>query len=318
MASAGGGTVPQFGIAIVPAAAALDRIRSLARAADETALDLVGIQDHPYQSRFLDTWSLIPMLLAETKRISVFTDVANLPLRPPAVMAKAAASLDVQSAGRFELGLGAGALPGQIASMGGPPRTPGESVEALEEAIDVIRLMWSSERTVSFDGTYYRLDEAHPGPQPVHPIGIWVGAFKPRMIGLVGRKADGWLPSLGVLTREELRAANKLIDATAKQAGRDPRSIRRVINVQGLIGEEPAPPRSSLPVGYLAGEPLAGPPEWWVQTLTGFVADGFDTLVFWPVEPTPDQVALFAGEVVPRLAGLAGPDPSSTRVSDQP
>jgi len=313
MASAGGGTVHRFGISIVPAVAALDGIRSLARTADEAALDLVGIQDHPYQGRFLDTWSLIPMLLAETKRISVFTDVANLPLRPPAVMAKAAASLDVQSAGRFELGLGAGVLPGQIASMGGPPRTPGESVEALEEAIDVIRLMWSSERTVSLEGTYYRLDEAHPGPQPVHPIGIWVGAFKPRMIGLVGRKADGWLPSLGVLTREELRGANELIDATAKQAGRDPRSIRRVINVQGLIGEEPAPPRSSLPVGYLAGEPLAGPPEWWVETLAGFVADGFDTLVFWPVDPKPDQVELFAGEVVPLLAGLADASGSRAR-----
>jgi alkanesulfonate monooxygenase SsuD/methylene tetrahydromethanopterin reductase-like flavin-dependent oxidoreductase (luciferase family) len=246
------------------------------------------------------------MLLAETKRISVFTDVANLPLRPPAVMAKAAASLDVQSGGRFELGLGAGALPEQIASMGGPPRTRGESVEALEEAIDVIRLMWSSERSVSFEGKYYRLDGARPGPQPPHPIGIWVGAFKPRMIGLVGRKADGWLPSLGVLTREELRAANELIDATAKEAGRNPRSIRRVINVQGLIGEEPAPLRSSLPVGYLAGEPLAGPPEWWVETLAGLVADGFDTLVFWPVDSTPDQVELFAGEVVPRLTGPGG------------
>src|ERR1700726_5100983 len=126
-------------------------------------------------------------------------------------------------------------------------------------------------------------------------MGIWGGAFKPRMIGLVGRKADGWLPSLGVLTREELRAANELIDATAGTAGRDPRSIRRVINVQALIGEDPAPPRSSLPGGYLGGEPLAGPPERWVETLAGFVADGFDTLVFWPIDPTPDQVELFAG-----------------------
>jgi alkanesulfonate monooxygenase SsuD/methylene tetrahydromethanopterin reductase-like flavin-dependent oxidoreductase (luciferase family) len=305
MATGVGGTALRFGIAIVPATESLDRIRALVRTADEAALDLVGIQDHPYQRRFLDTWSLIPMLLAVTKRISLFTDVANLPLRPPAVMAKAAASLDVQSGGRFELGLGAGALPDVIASMGGPRRTPGESVEALEEAIDVIRLMWSSERSVSFDGKYYRLDGARPGPQPAHPIGIWVGAFKPRMLRLVGRKADGWLPSLGVLTRDELRAGNERIDAAAETAGREPRSIRRVLNVQGVIGNKPAPPRSSLPVGYLAGEPLAGPPERWVETLAGFVADGFDTLVFWPVDPTPDQVELLAGEVVPRLRELA-------------
>jgi alkanesulfonate monooxygenase SsuD/methylene tetrahydromethanopterin reductase-like flavin-dependent oxidoreductase (luciferase family) len=220
-------------------------------------------------------------------------------------MAKAAASLDVQSGGRFELGLGAGGFPDQIASMGGPRRAPGESVEALEEAIDVIRLMWSSERSVSFEGKYYTLDGARPGPQPAHPIGIWVGAFKPRMMRLVGRKADGWLPSLGVLTRDELRAGNERIDEAAEKAGREPRSIRRVLNLQGVIGDKPAPPRSSLPVGYLAGEPLAGPPDWWVDTLAEFVADGFDTLVFWPVDPTPDQVELLAAEVVPRLVSPA-------------
>jgi len=241
------------------------------------------------------------MLLAETKRISFFTDVANLPLRPPAVMAKAAASLDVLSGGRFELGLGAGGFPDVIAGMGGPRRTAGEAVEALDEAIDMIRLMWSGERSVSFDGQHYTLDGARPGPQPAHPIGIWLGAFRPRMLRLTGRKADGWLPSLGVLTRDELRAGNEQIDAAAEKAGREPRSIRRILNLQGVIGDRPAPPRSSLPVGYLAGEPLAGPPDWWVDTLGGFVADGFDTLVFWPVDTAPGQVELLAGEVVLRL-----------------
>src|SRR4051794_11631204 len=292
----------RFGISIVPATEALDRNRELVRTADEAGLDLVGVQDHPYQRHFLDTWSLIPTLLAETERISFFTDVANLPLRPPAVMAKAAASLDVLSGGRFELGLGAGGFPDVIAGIGGPRRTPGEAVEALDEAIDVIRLMWSSERSVSFEGTHYRLDDARPGPQPVHPIGIWLGAFKPRMLRLVGRKADGWLPSLGVLTRDELRAGNERIDAAAEKAGRDPRSIRRIINVQGVIGNRPAPPRSSLPVGYLAGEPLAGPSEWWVDTPAGVVADGVDTLVFWPVDTEPEQVERLAADVVPRLA----------------
>src|SRR3954449_8453115 len=229
----------EVGISIVPWADSLDRTRELVRVADEGGLPLVGIQDHPYQHHFLDTWSLIPTLLAETKRISFFTDVANLPLRPPAVMAKAAASLDVLSGGRFELGLGAGAIPDVISNFGGPRRSPGESVEALDEAIDVIRLLWSEERSVSFQGNYYRLDDARPGPRPAHPIGIWVGAFKPRMLRLVGRKADGWLPSLRGLTREGVRAAHELIDASAEKAGRDPVSIRRIINLQGFIGEGP-------------------------------------------------------------------------------
>jgi alkanesulfonate monooxygenase SsuD/methylene tetrahydromethanopterin reductase-like flavin-dependent oxidoreductase (luciferase family) len=294
-------TTLQFGISLVPATQKLDRIRELVRAADAAAIDLVGIQDHPYQHHFLDTWSLIATLLAETERISFFTDVANLPLRPPAVMAKAAASLDVLSGGRFELGLGAGGLPDVIAGFGGPRRTPGESVEALEEALDVIRQLWSAERSVSFDGRYYRLDDARPGPRPAHPIEIWVGAFKPRMLRLVGRKADGWLPSLGVLTPDELRAGNERIDTAADKAGRDRSAIRRIINLQGVIGEGPAPARAELPVGYLAGEPLAGPADWWVETLAGFVDDGFDTVVFWPVDPEPGQVELLAGDVVPHL-----------------
>jgi hypothetical protein len=68
--------------------------------------------------------------------------------------------------------------------------------------------------------------------------------------------------------------------------------------VQGVIGERAAPSRSELPVGYLAGEPLAGSADWWVETLAGFVDDGFDTLVFWPVDTAPAQVDLLASEVV--------------------
>jgi alkanesulfonate monooxygenase SsuD/methylene tetrahydromethanopterin reductase-like flavin-dependent oxidoreductase (luciferase family) len=293
---------PTTGLSLIPYADSLDQIRELVRAAEEGGLELVGIQDHPYQARFLDTLSLIATLLAETRRISFFTDVANLPLRPPAVLAKAAASLDVLSEGRFELGLGAGGYQDQIAGMGGPRRAPAESVDALEEAIEVIRLMWSGERMVSFEGRHYRLADAHPGPRPVHPIGIWLGAFKPRMQRLTGAKADGWIPSLGPLNAEELREGNKRIDAAADAAGRDPGQIRRVLNLQGVIDQSRTPPGGRLPVGYMLGEPLAGPPEWWAETLMGFAEDGFDTFVFWPVEPSPRQVELFSGEVVPLLS----------------
>ncbi len=264
------------GISVIPFADALPRIRELVRAADDAGLDVVGIQDHPYQARFLDAFALIATLLAETRRVSLFTDVANLPLRPPAMIAKAAATLDLASGGRFELGLGAGANQDQIAGVGGPRRSPGESVDALDEAIDVIRLMW-------------------PGPRPSHPIGIWLGAFRPRMQRLAGRKADGWVPSLGPLTPDDLREGNRRIDEAAAAARRDPRVIRRVLNLQGVIGESRTAPAGRLPVGSIqVGEPLAGPPDWWAETLAGFAADGFDTLVFWPIDPTAEQVQLFA------------------------
>src|SRR5256885_12572602 len=174
----------EFGIFPVPNAAEADELIERVIAAEQAGLDLVGIQDHPYQRRFLDTWSLIPFLAARTERVRFFPDVANLPLRPPAVMAKAAATIDLLSGGRFELGLGAGAFWEAIGAMGGPLRSGKESVEALEEAIAVVRAMWSGERTVEFSGRHYSLAGLHPGPAPAHDIGIWLGTYGPRMVRL--------------------------------------------------------------------------------------------------------------------------------------
>src|SRR3954468_12036737 len=220
----------EFGIFPVPNAEHAQAIEEQVVAADRAGLDLVGIQDHPYQRRFLDTWALIPFLAARTETIRFFPDVANLPLRPPAVMAKAAASIDLLSGGRVLPRLGAGAFWEGIGAMGGPTLTGKGSVDALEEAIEVIRLMWSGERTVKFEGEHYRLDGLHPGPLPAHPIGIWLGAYGPRMMRVVGRLADGWLPRLPRLPLDEVPVKQRQIDEAAVAAGRDPSQIRRIAN----------------------------------------------------------------------------------------
>src|SRR3954453_2553736 len=112
-------------------------------AADESGLDLVGVQDHPYQQRFFETFTLLAYLAGRTERVRLVTDVANLPLRPPKMLAKAAASLDLLSGGRFELGLGAGAFWDGVEAMGGPRSTPKESVDAVAAAIPEIRAFWA-------------------------------------------------------------------------------------------------------------------------------------------------------------------------------
>jgi alkanesulfonate monooxygenase SsuD/methylene tetrahydromethanopterin reductase-like flavin-dependent oxidoreductase (luciferase family) len=287
------------GLSLVPNTEDVNSIRELTRVADQAGLDLLGIQDHPYQVRFIDTFALMATLLAETTSLRIFPDVANLPLRPPAVLAKTAASLDLLSGGRFELGLGAGAFWDGIEAMGGPRRTPGESVEALEEAIQIIRLMWSGERSVSFEGRYYRIHGVHPGPQPLHDIGIWVGAYKPRMLRLVGRLADGWIPSLGRTGLDVLREAQEIIDEAAEKAGREPRSVRRLLNVGGAItrGDERAPEPAAR-VGQ-PGSGLSGPPGFWHELLGELVELGFEAFVFWPTDPTPEQVERLATEVAP-------------------
>jgi alkanesulfonate monooxygenase SsuD/methylene tetrahydromethanopterin reductase-like flavin-dependent oxidoreductase (luciferase family) len=131
------------------------------------------------------------MIAARTSRVGLFPDVACLPLRPPAVLAKAAASLDVLSGGRVELGLGAGAFWDAVAGYVGR-RGPGESLAALAEAIQVIRQVWSGERNLRFEGEYHRV-------------------------------ADGWIPSLqGELPRR--REMSERLDALIAEAGNDARA----------------------------------------------------------------------------------------------
>jgi alkanesulfonate monooxygenase SsuD/methylene tetrahydromethanopterin reductase-like flavin-dependent oxidoreductase (luciferase family) len=279
----------EFGASVEPLANPPDWAARIAKAADRTGLDLVGIQDHPYQRRFLDTWTLISTLVPVTERVRFFPDVANLPLRPPAMLAKAAASLDVLSGGRIEIGLGAGAFWDAIEGMDGPRRSPGEAVRSVEEAIKVMRLVWSNERSVRFEGDLYSLRGMRPGPHPVHPIGIWVGAYGPRMLDLIGRLADGWVPSLGYSPPEKLPELQRRIDAGAAEAGREPDEIRRVYNVSGRIGPE-------------GDGLLEGPVSKWAQELARFALElGMDTFIYWPSEDHVRQIELFANEVVPAV-----------------
>jgi alkanesulfonate monooxygenase SsuD/methylene tetrahydromethanopterin reductase-like flavin-dependent oxidoreductase (luciferase family) len=212
--------------------------------ADRCGLDIVGVQDHPYQWRFFDTWTLLAYAAGRTERVRLLPDVLNLPLRLPALIAKSVASLDVLSGGRVELGMGAGAFWDAVAGMGGPRRTPKESVDALQEALAIIRGFWSGERSVSFQGEHYQVRGAHPGPLPVHPVGIWLGAYGPRMLRLTGRLADGWIPSLGgsYLTPEDAPKAQAAIDDAARSARRDPAQIERAVNVMALHGGSAAWP----------------------------------------------------------------------------
>lgn len=279
----------RFGWFLVPEARDPWGLLEEARLAERAGFDLIGVQDHPYQRRYLDTFTLLAALTAATERVGLFPDVANLPLRHPAMLAKAAASLDLLSGGRFELGLGAGAFWDAVAAMGGPRRRPGEAVEALEEAIGLLRDLWSDQPSVRFEGAHYRVVGVKPGPAPAHPIGIWIGGFGPRMLALTGRLADGWVPSSPYVPPERLGAAQARIDEAAAAAGRDPAAIRRLYNISGRIG----------PGG---GGFLDGPAAQWVEELLPLVTEtGMDTFVLWPSESPARQLELFAAEVAPAL-----------------
>ncbi|ANS62951.1 coenzyme F420-dependent N(5),N(10)-methylenetetrahydromethanopterin reductase [Streptomyces lincolnensis] len=134
-----------FGANVEPHALPVGRSSEQALLIDSLGLGLLTVQDHPYQAAFDDTWTLLTFLAARTRHVTLVPTVSSLPLRPPAVLAKAVATLD---------------------RLTGSRRTPREAVDALESAITVIRAMWSGERSVRTHGAHYALAGVHPGPAP--------------------------------------------------------------------------------------------------------------------------------------------------------
>lgn len=290
----------RFGLQLAPTTAGPDTIRDLGRLADQEGLDLLGIQDHPYASDQLDAFSLLGTVLAETERLRVFPDVASLPLRGPAMLAKASASLDLLSGGRFELGIGAGAFWPAIAAMGGPSRSPAESLDAVAEAIEIIRAMWQPGGRVKEIGEHYTVDGVRAGPAPAHPIGIWIGSIGPKALALTGRLADGWAaPIPHYLHYERWREAQGIIDVAAQEAGRDPAAITRLAQIVGDITAEP-----SDEVRLEGEEPVRANASQWADVIARVRDMGFDTFIYWPETPDRTQVVRWTREVIPAAKAL--------------
>jgi alkanesulfonate monooxygenase SsuD/methylene tetrahydromethanopterin reductase-like flavin-dependent oxidoreductase (luciferase family) len=284
----------EFGIFVTPSSQQPQAVVGLAQLADQVGLDLVTFQDHPYQPAFLDTWTLMSYVAARTQRVRLAGNVLNLPLRGPAVLARSVASLDLLSGGRAELGIGAGGFWDAIEAMGGRRLRPGEAVDALAEALEIIRAVWDTGTRggVRLAGQYYQVSGAKRGPAPAHPIGIWVGAYKPRMLELTGRLADGWLPSLGYLKPGQLTAGNAAIDRAAAAAGRSPTSVRRLLNISGRF----APAAADL---------LDGPPSHWASQLAELaITEGIGTFIL--ATDDPPTISRFAAEVAPAVRELVG------------
>jgi alkanesulfonate monooxygenase SsuD/methylene tetrahydromethanopterin reductase-like flavin-dependent oxidoreductase (luciferase family) len=286
----------QFGYFLVPDADDPDGVLETARLADRLGYDLLAVQDHPYQRRHLDALALTGVILAQTEQIRVFQDVGNLPLRPPAAFAKAAATLDVLSGGRFEVGLGGGGYLDAAHAMGAPALTPGQSIEALEEGVAILRESFGDARSVRFDGRHYQLDGAHLGPKPAHEMGIWLGAAKPRALALTGRVADGWAaPLMNYMPPAATVDAQTTIDRAAREAGRDPGEIRRIYNMSGAFTAEAPAPASDT------DEAIVGPPEHWAGVLTHLALEhGFGTFLLI-APPDPATLRTYIEDVAPEV-----------------
>jgi hypothetical protein len=183
--------------------------------------------------------------------------------------------------------------------MGGPRRSPGEALAALEEAIGILRGAFDvgpEKRVVRGTGSHYPVPGYPAGPPPAHRIEIWVGAMGPRALSLIGRLADGWVPGSGVQRIAEFPALSARIDEAALASGRQPSAIRRLVNVSGTITDR------------ARGEgPLDGPVEHWIETLARWVDElRLDSFIFWPPDGGVREVERFATEVAPGVRKAVG------------
>jgi alkanesulfonate monooxygenase SsuD/methylene tetrahydromethanopterin reductase-like flavin-dependent oxidoreductase (luciferase family) len=148
--------------------------------------------------------------------------------------------LDILTNGRVELGVGAGAFWKAIMGYGGPSRTPAEAIGALEEAIQIMRLIWNIDggnHRATFNGRFYRLYGAQTGPRPSHSIRIWLGAYGPKMLRLIGRLGDGWTPSYRYGPPAQIPKMQQTIDQSLTETGRKCNEVRRNYNLAGIVLE---------------------------------------------------------------------------------
>lgn len=284
-----------FGFNVDPLAGSAASVVGLARTAERSGFDLIGIQDHPYQPGFVDTWSLITYLAAKTERIAFTPNVANLGLRPPAMLAKAAASVSSLLGGRIQLGVGAGASGGPIPSMGGADRTGKRMLRYVRESLTVMRQALDG-GAVRLDGNEVEVRGYEAGPVPPERIELWLGALGPSMLANVGRYADGWMsPGSSYLQPRMVPAMRSAIDDAAEAAGRKRSDVRRIYNVFGGVGSR-------------TGRGFEGPVDQWVEWIATWFHDlGFTSFVFWPIAGEPvRQAEVFGNEVIPAVRAALG------------
>jgi phthiodiolone/phenolphthiodiolone dimycocerosates ketoreductase len=188
----------------------------------------------PSPHRHLDGLAVAAAVAVLTKRADIATCVVDTVRRHPSLLAQTALTIDHLSKGRFILGLGAG----EIENCGPYGFEFHKVVSRFEEAIKVIKLLWSSQGPVDFAGEFFHLHHARLDTELYEgkPPRIWIGGSGPRMLEITGREADGWWP-VGSNTPEDYAAKWTAVRASAERAGRDPASIMPALMSVALLGD---------------------------------------------------------------------------------
>jgi alkanesulfonate monooxygenase SsuD/methylene tetrahydromethanopterin reductase-like flavin-dependent oxidoreductase (luciferase family) len=263
--------------------------------AERLGFDFVSANDHPMgDSPTQELWTLLTWVAARTSTIGIGSRVLGVPYRNPAMVAKMAASLQALSGGRLILGIGGGSSDEGIEALGAGRMSPRAKIDGLEDALRIVRGMWSEPR-FSYEGVLHSTRDATIEPRPVEPIPIWTGTYGDRGLALTGELADGWIPSLELAPPERAHAMRRRILHSAEDASRSADEIACIYNLEVLVGEE-----------HPEGSVISGEAGRIVERLLGFVELGFSGMNFLLAgEDHHEQRRRLALDVLPALRDAA-------------
>lgn len=289
-----------------------DRVAAQARAAEAAGFSLVTVMDHLYQIQgvgrpeepMLEGWSVLAALARETSTIRLGTLVTGVTYRNPAILAKTATTLDVISGGRAIFGLGAAWYEQEHDAFGVPFPPIKERMDRLDEALTIVRGMFSGERT-TFDGVHYQVRDVMNHPLPVHAGGPRIlvgGGGEQRTLRIAARHADltHWFP-MGI---ESLRRKTEILRGYCEAIARDPEEIERTMAAPVIVAPTEAMAAAMLERIPAERRPFVsvGTPEQAAEAMRPYLDAGFSGFTFNNnLYRTPEHIALLG-----RLRELIG------------
>ena len=325
--------LPHYGFSLPFGDTSFSAVAAWAKRAEYLGFDSVWVSDHFFYSfaRYgadpapiasLEPLTTLAGIAAVTRRVRLGTLVLCSAFRHPALLARVAASIDLLSDGRLDLGLGAGWMPEEFDAFGYRFGTVGERFESLEESLDVLRRLFGGD-PVTYDGPTVTLREAVLAPAPERGPALWVGGKGgPRLLRLAARLADGWNIVWRVAPEEYVGKVSD-VRAACEVTGRDPATFGLSVGLYSLIGEDEASARAAFDRGRAAApgdamaaddygtwraDTLSGTPDQILERVDAFASLGVRELIVSPwVLPfaihEPDQVELFAERVIAATRG---------------
>ncbi len=292
-----------------------DELRKLWRLADSSGFSWVSVWDHFYDVPYVDgsspvfeTISIMTALAAETENVRVGCLVASTGFRTPAVLAKAATTVDHVSGGRATLGLGAGWHAKEYEAYGYDFPAPKQRLDMLEESVQIIQGLLTQPRT-TFEGSYYSVRDAQFNPKPVQAkLPVWIGGVgERRSIPMAARYADGW--NAAYVSPRAFARKNAVLDEACERIGRDPAELERSVNLGFYIRADAAEAERAKDDFYTAWSNMArdrdtgmlfGTPDEAVEQIARYVETGVD-LINIALRPPYDWDAIqaFIEDVLP-------------------